>query len=173
MKGCKECGGRAEFSTGIDGSITAGWGKLDDLGYWEHTCRSCALHANASEAMRLRDELEKTKQLLSDRDGWWDEFFAACAHMGVVSDHRLDSKAPSYQVAVGIVQYLKAQLDRSTEWNNRYGGAIRRALRALDGLGNRCPLGVSDAICLLERALAGEDPPAMILPEYSCKPKEG
>lgn len=29
-------GFRLNFSTGIDGNLTSGYGKLDDYGYWEY-----------------------------------------------------------------------------------------------------------------------------------------
>lgn len=37
---CKFCdeGDEPSFSTGICGSTTAGHGRLDDFGYWEHPC---------------------------------------------------------------------------------------------------------------------------------------
>ena len=39
----KFCGNsKCSTSTGICESITHGWGKLDDHGYWEHPCYKCA-----------------------------------------------------------------------------------------------------------------------------------
>jgi len=53
------CDGKCNFSTGIDGAITAGTGKLDDLGYWEHPCPECTARANAAEVRRLNESLER------------------------------------------------------------------------------------------------------------------
>lgn len=41
----KPCGNPdCSTSTGICGSTTFGWGKLDDYGYWEIPCSTCARH---------------------------------------------------------------------------------------------------------------------------------
>ena len=41
-----------QYSTGICGSITAGRGKLDENGYFEFPCASCARIANLEEHLR-------------------------------------------------------------------------------------------------------------------------
>jgi hypothetical protein len=40
------------FSTGIDGSITAGTGDLDANGYWSKPCEPCAKRANKLDPRR-------------------------------------------------------------------------------------------------------------------------
>lgn len=37
--------GNCGISTGIDGRMTAGWGELDDYGFWEFPCERCAAWA--------------------------------------------------------------------------------------------------------------------------------
>jgi len=56
---CKNPNGKCSFSTSIAGYITAGWGELDEYGYWEHACPACAARANAAEARRLEEERSK------------------------------------------------------------------------------------------------------------------
>lgn len=55
------------FSTGIDGSITAGRGQLDDNGYWEFPCEDCARRANYNlNERRMRDaELSQLRAQLA------------------------------------------------------------------------------------------------------------
>ena len=37
------CGNQnCSSSTSVNGSLTFGYGSLDDQGYWEHGCRKCA-----------------------------------------------------------------------------------------------------------------------------------
>ena len=48
-------------STGICGRITFGTGRLDDFGYWENGCRTCAAeytHRTGKEAWPTCDKAE-------------------------------------------------------------------------------------------------------------------
>ena len=41
----KHCGNpQCSTSTGVCESITHGWGNLNDYGYWEYPCETCARH---------------------------------------------------------------------------------------------------------------------------------
>lgn len=51
------------FSTGIDGSITAGRGRLDDNGYWEFPCDECATRAN----YRINEQRKRDAELANLR----------------------------------------------------------------------------------------------------------
>lgn len=55
------------FSTGIDGSLTAGRGKLSDNGYWQFPCEDCATRANYREQQDRERGAEYTKLLAEVR----------------------------------------------------------------------------------------------------------
>lgn len=59
------------FSTGIDGSVTAGRGKLDDNGFWEHPCPSCADRMALSLAHERITALEADLAAARDEAAKW------------------------------------------------------------------------------------------------------
>lgn len=66
---------KCSISTGIDGSLTAGQGKLDQNGYWQFPCDECRL--------KVRNRIMETGMVALDRiardKGEGEEFFAEMA----------------------------------------------------------------------------------------------
>ena len=56
---CPECGGRSGASSAIDESITAGWGELDELGFWEFRCETCTKRLNDAWNKKRRHKGDK------------------------------------------------------------------------------------------------------------------
>ena len=57
------------FSSWLDGSMTAGTGKLDEYGYWEFPCAACIQAANRAVAAVAEAAKPAVRYRVIDRDG--------------------------------------------------------------------------------------------------------
>ncbi len=94
-------------STGVCGSITRGYGQLDDNGYWEHECP----HGNAYSEYKPED-YEK-KAFITQEQAWKLNF------LNVVKEHlaKSDSSGSPWGVSLYLLMTMaeKAGLEFTAE----------------------------------------------------------